>query len=176
MIKNIRTAWNRGKQIRPPIIVKCDNCDLIFEKYKNNSKFNFCSRLCKGEWQKTNLIATNNPFYGKHHTEESKTKHSERMKGKRYPEEINKKKGHKGEDNHAYTNGYWFIRNQHLEKYLKNKCEKCCMEGNLEIHHLPSMNEQNCLQWNGIVHTLCRRCHMKEHRNVLTGRFEEIIR
>lgn len=41
-----RTAWNKGKQIRPPITVNCDNCGLVFNKYENGSKFNFCSVSC----------------------------------------------------------------------------------------------------------------------------------
>ena len=155
-----------GEFMEKRIVRTCDNCGNVFEKYDNNSTFNFCCRRCKGEWQVKNMLGENNPFYGKKHTQQTKelvsikNSHPSIRKGCTQPQTT-------GELNPSYKNGYWMIRNKHLNSYLKPQCEIC---GNnninkLEIHHDPSMDEINCLTWVGKVVTLCRRCHMNKHRD-----------
>jgi endogenous inhibitor of DNA gyrase (YacG/DUF329 family) len=46
------------------IKVKCEICNKIFEKYKND-KQRFCSNKCRGVWLSKNNIGENNPTYKK---------------------------------------------------------------------------------------------------------------
>ncbi len=54
------------------IKIKCDRCNKNFEKYPNNSKYNFCSYGCKSLWQRENLRGKKNPFYGMNHSRKAK--------------------------------------------------------------------------------------------------------
>lgn len=50
--------------------VNCIVCNRTVKDRTGDKRF--CSLDCKGEWQKKNLRGINNPFFGKHHTEENK--------------------------------------------------------------------------------------------------------
>ena len=116
-------------------------------------------------------IGRNNPFYGRHHTDKTKKIISKTNEGNQYRKGM-KQPSTKGELNPSYQNGYWMIRAQHI-KLKKLYCEKCYSKTNFEIHHNPSMDENNCLEWKGKVQTLCRICHMNEHRDK-KGRMKRI--
>ena len=159
-----RTVWNKGITTVGKIEVFCDFCGNAFTKYANGSIHNFCSKSCKGEWQKDNLIGQENPFYGRKHTIETK-KHIGSANSRPSKRKGCKQSQTTGELNPAYKNGYWMVRNQHIKSYKKSFCKDCGSEENLVIHHAPFMNETNCLIWEGIVTTLCVSCHTNRHRN-----------
>ena len=86
------TRMKRHKKIS----IFCDFCKKNIERCPSltkNRKHQFCSRKCTGEWQKIHLRGKNNPFYGKKHTKETLEKGLKANLGKKYPEEVNKKKG-----------------------------------------------------------------------------------
>lgn len=59
------------------------SCNEEIIKYKSQiSKNTFCSRKCKGIWQKLNLSGDKNPFYGKKHSDMTKNKISIANKGR----------------------------------------------------------------------------------------------
>lgn len=72
--------------------LKCSNCGKIYYKRKGNLKnikYNtYCSRQCKDEHQKTIMKGSNNSYYGKTHSDEtklkiSKTKVEQDLKGEK---------------------------------------------------------------------------------------------
>lgn len=72
--------------------LSCEECGKSFRKRKANVKgrHHFCSKECKGNWQKHGLKGANNPFYNKTHSEEtlrrlSKKLRTIRLKGEKSP-------------------------------------------------------------------------------------------
>jgi len=175
------SAWNKGKtketdervakqakkltgRIRSK--THCDNISKAKLGKSNNHKIDCECPFCRDKH------GENNSFYGKHHTK--RTKKIIGMKNSR-PSSMKGKKNLKvtGELNPAYVNGYWMTRSKHILQ-KKNYCEKCGNTDELQIHHIPSMNEENCLTWNGTIKTLCEHCHKLEHKNKITRKFEVI--
>lgn len=68
-------------------------------KYWLNKKMSEESRKKMSEAKKEIYIGENNPFYGKHHTEESKQKQRDKMRGRKLTDEHKQKLGHKGSKN-----------------------------------------------------------------------------
>ena len=65
---------NRGKKhplYKERIIRRCEFCNKEYEVALTSKTPRFCSRKCKDEWQKIGLKGENNPFYGKHHTQDT---------------------------------------------------------------------------------------------------------
>jgi len=137
------------------MIVKCDFCNGNIKKIPSRiTKNNFCNNKCKSEWAKQKGIMKKygfrNPFYGKHHSEETKNKlryqRSEETRekirqkaiGRHHSDETKKKMSNSqlGEKNHAYIHGnssrkycYKFfgkdgVRSRSL-KFFNNKCIEC---------------------------------------------------
>lgn len=96
-----------------------------------------------------NLKDKNNPFYGKHHTEETK-------------KEVSLTKGGTGipYENNNYPEEYFKIRPKILKRdnYI---CQLCFKYGN-EPHHI-DYNKNNNDETNLIC--LCRKCNMKVNKN-----------
>jgi 5-methylcytosine-specific restriction endonuclease McrA len=116
-------------------------------------------------------IGENNPFYGKHHTEETKKKLSElRIKSKLSDGDKNPN-WHGGTENFPYP----FEFNEELKEFIRNRdnyeCQNCSMTEEehlivtgmvLHIHHI-DYNKDNCNEDNLI--TLCNSCNSRANFN-----------
>lgn len=61
------------------VVFNCHHCGKEKRVRKGNFNYkgnNFCTRICKDEWQRVGLKGSANPFYNKSHTQESKLKSS----------------------------------------------------------------------------------------------------
>lgn len=142
-------AWNKGTgKTKIRRICKC-GCGGIT---------NYGKKYIYGH----NVRGENNPFFGRHHIDKTKKIISITNKGNRYRRGMSQPST-KGKLNPTYRTGYYTVKAEH-NKFKKLYCEKCNSKIRLEIHHDPSMDEYNCLEWKGRVWTLCRTCHMNEHR------------
>jgi len=174
--------WNKGKT------------NVYSEETKNI--------ICKTSFKKGNIpwnknkkgifVGADNPFYGKHHTEETKKIISKVNKGntytlgkhhseetKRNMSEVRKGK-QKGENNPAWKGGVtplnnlirktkeykeWAISIYKKGKYICQGCGIKCKAKNIIAHHIKSFTYFPKLRFdinNGI--TLCRSCHIKYHK------------
>lgn len=98
-----------------------------------------------------NFKKENNPFYGKHHTEESKSKMSLSLGGTGIPHE-----------NSGYPIEFLRIKTK-IYKRDNYTCQLCnAYPIKCEAHHI-DYNKMNCDEYNLI--TLCRSCNMKVNFN-----------
>lgn len=75
----------RNYQAKNKIKYECEFCGKVVIKNKSDyiEKYHhFCSVECKNEYHKIHDCGTNNKFYGKHHSEETKKKISKSKTGK----------------------------------------------------------------------------------------------
>jgi transposase-like protein len=107
----------------------------------------------------------NNPFYGKHHTEEAKNNIRIKVAGEKHPRYI---------DGRSFL-PYPVEFNQHLKDKIRERdnyiCQSCSMTEeehltvfgtNLHVHHV-DYNKFNCLEGNLI--TLCNNCNNRANFN-----------
>jgi len=153
------------------MMVKCDFCNNDIKKVPSHiTEHNFCNYKCAGNWKKgrkrPEITGINNPFYGKHHSEEAKNKlryerteeHKEKIRQKaigRPQSDITRKKRSEsqlGEKNHAYVHGdsrrkycYKFLGKNGVRErsllFFNNKCMECNKTERengkkLSVHHV----------------------------------------
>ena len=113
---------SNGMDTRSKLEIKC-KCGKTFlksfNKFKSKNQWQ-CKECGKKKMSEANK-GKNNPFYGKHHTEETKNKISEVNKGKKPSEETRKKLSEvrKGKKNPGWKGGISPI-NIYLRKYIKS--------------------------------------------------------
>ena len=135
---------------------------------KNNPMY---GKHPKAEFKKGEVSGKNNLFYGKHHTEKTREILRSQKVGKKYSEEINKKKGSPGEKNPNWQGGIskepydqnWTPK---FRRAIRKRDNQVCMlcgihreklYRTLDIHHINYDKKmsipQNCI-------SLCVKCHM----------------
>jgi len=130
----------------------CYNREICIERMKRIAK---------------NQVGENHPWYGRHHTEESKKKMSKAQKGKNH----NNWKGGITPENDRVRNSnemkMWRSQVFERDNYICQLCGK--RNCYLEAHHIYSFATYEFIRfklWNGI--TLCKECHSgirkKEHQ------------
>ena len=121
-------------------------------------------------------LGARNPFYNKHHDEETKKHLSDTKKGKRSYTDTQYEKllqnTFKGDKCHFWKGGISFEEygkewNKKLKTFIKNNFNNSCFfcyktECILAVHHI-DYNKQNCSIKNLIP--LCRSCHAKTNFN-----------
>jgi len=160
---------------------RCRSCSMKGKRFSKEHRKNM-SIAQKGRIltkdHKKNMIKNrrsykgiNNPFYGKHHTKESKNKISKRKI------ELNLHKGNKngrwidGRSYEPYTAKFKKLREE-IRKRDNYKCQLCKIKQKnhiinkkhekLSIHHI-DYNKKNCKKNNLI--SLCRKCNSIVNKN-----------
>lgn len=176
--KLISTEYKNNKT---PLDIQCA-CGKLFKKTFNKfqqgqKQCRECSYRIRGEKRK----GENHPYYGQHHTEESKKRMSELMSGENNPMYGKERLDMRGENNPRYNpnlteeeregerniEGYNdFIKN--VYKRDNYTCQCCGEKGNghnLNAHHINGYNwdkDNRTNIDNGIC--LCKDCHSKFHK------------
>jgi len=118
-------------------------------------------------------IKNNKGMYGKHHSEESKRKMSEKQKGQKHSEET--KRQMSGENNANWQGGssfepYCYRFNNELKKKIRNRDNRVCQNcgktkiengKRLCVHHI-HYDKENC--YPDLI-TLCHSCNVKANGN-----------
>jgi len=168
--KKGKTAWNKGRAM-------------------SKATKNKMSLAKKGKY-----ILEKNPFYGKTHSEKTRTKISEKLKGKPWKEKYIRKRIKsmpKGINHYNWKGGVTStnrkLRNSYKWKTWRNKifkrddytcqnpnCKYCANKKGTELHphHIISLSENKSLTFdldNGI--TYCKYHHLKSglHKNIKNG-------
>lgn len=171
-----------------PVTVKCNQCGKAEEVIPARAKtYKFCSRACKGEWQKQNKRGENNHRWTggtrikvcQHCGAEFGLKPNQPITTFRKQKFCSKPCAdvgglrYSGPDNWKWTGN---PRRKHREskqsawarKVISRDqatCQRCGAQGvELQAHHLMPYKDHPELRWelsNGL--TLCAPCHWKEH-------------
>lgn len=118
---------------------------------------------------------TKNAMYGKHHSEETKRKITEKAIGREISEETRQKMSESstGENNHEWKGGVTYFPychkfNDKLKERIRirddHTCQLCNEKQNgrkLDIHHILH-DRENC---EPLLISLCRKCHGKANHN-----------
>ncbi len=110
-----------------PFFGKCVICNDDFVS-QTNSKY--CGRPCaiRGNEKMMNVLKEKNPFWGKHHTIETKQKLKIANTGRKHTEETKRKyrENRKGEKNGNYKGGqYCLTCGKKMIKGIRKKCFEC---------------------------------------------------
>ena len=158
---------------------RCRNCFLIFAK--QNKKRYYC-KTCKkeiskwsGKYGKGRCLScamkhlfknkTKVPFFGKHHSKETKEKIRKKLKGKKSNLYIH------GKGSLPYNPKFTRSLKHFILERDKFKCQVCDMtqkehlleyNSSLEVHHI-DYDKMNCKENNLI--TLCKSCHVRTNYN-----------
>lgn len=176
-------VFQKGNKINLGRKFPKEHCENISKAKKGNTPWN---KGKKGIYSKETLKKMSkarkgcvSTFKGKHHTKESKAKLRLQHLGMKYSEEVNIKKGLKGENNPAWLGGisklpYAFDFNKELKEKIKQRdnftCQLCgdiipkriSQKERLVIHHIDydrkNSNEDNLI-------TLCNLCNLSVNTN-----------
>lgn len=172
----------RSRAIGKRKIVECLSCGKKLSKtlYQINrikrSEGNCCSRECLQKYIRENNLwnEKNNPFYGKHHTEQTKTTlrqqrigiSTEHNKGSKchFWRGGNAKRNNRERNRFMATVEYrnWKRKVHERDDYMCQECGIAATKGNRIAHHIKEYEHYPDLRTevsNGL--TLCRDCHYK---------------
>ena len=157
------------KRTRKGEFIECETCKTIFYVPRSRilyqervgTKIRYCSKKCYTK------LGDKNPFWGKHHSEETKQKFIENPNRNRFQSIDNPNIHRFGIDYVGKTVKWW------KDKLIKEigKCEGCGFNevmGILEIHH-KDRNHNNTIGNNILL--LCPNCHSAEHYKHKDGKY-----
>lgn len=123
-----------------------------------------CSRECwavnHSSWVRKNQSGPNNPFYGKHHTEESKRKMSEAPRIGFIPHNKGKRKKRDFVPS-SKRGAQWAKIKEATMQRDNNLCLICGNPGEV-VHHIVPLRDCREHRLNNLI-TLCHKCHKKTY-------------
>lgn len=163
---------NRCKYEYKQVKLICYECGKLFirgkTQYNQNSKFIFCSKVCKDKNNELREIIKEKNM-GKIITIEQRIKQSKIMKGRR----VSPSTEFKSKEQHPNFIGgtikirgnNWNIQRKKALDRDKYFCQRCNRKDNLDVHHIIPYRKTQDNSLENLL-TLCRSCHLIHERNL----------